>query len=69
MAVGQVDGCDLVVYTTEGIGINRLYSQINIIAVDNDGNAVCHLNNAVFTCVVYQHDLIEVNNLVIPDGV
>ena len=56
-------------YAAESIGINLLYSQIYIIAIDVDVNTVSYLDNAALASVVRQHDLLIVYNLIIQDGV
>ena len=56
-------------YAAESIGINLLYSQIYIIAVDVDVNTVSYLDNAALAPVFRQHDLLIVYNLIIQDGV
>ena len=64
MAAGQVDGGNLVAHAAESIGINLLYSQIYIIAVDVDVNTVGYLDNAALAPVFRQHDLLIVDDLI-----
>ena len=56
-------------YAAESIGINLLYSQIYIIAVDVDVNTVSYLDKAALAPVFRQRDLLIVYNLIIQDGV
>ena len=69
MAAGQVDGGNLVAHAAESIGINLLYSQIYIIAVDVDVNTVGYLDKATLAPVFRQHDLFKIDYLIIIYGI